>query len=192
MSTDMKFTIEGMDKWGLVYAPPTPTDNRAYLEPDYSKMMWMDGPAPGVQVAPWTRETRLILDAPWPIGHKWTQQLWGSHLHTPAEHTFHGTQYDMEFHWGAGDGVTVAGFIALGVFFDRHAGGDVDNPWLTSILDAWRTRDEEGDARLPADYALLAKQIDVDSFYTYNGSFTSPTCELGLTQVSMTKVLPIS
>ena len=98
----------------------------------------------------------------------------------------------MEFRVAFGGGRGAEGFIYLGIFFDRQAGGNTDNPLLTTILDAWRTRDEENDKRIPADFALLANQIDMDEFYAYTGSNTDPSCNYGATFVHMTKVLPIS
>lgn len=98
----------------------------------------------------------------------------------------------MEFRVGSGDGRNAESYIYLSIFFDRQAGGNMDNPLLTSILDAWKTRDEEDDKRIPADFALLAKQIDMDEFYAYIGSNTDPSCGVGVTFVHMTKVLPIS
>ena len=98
----------------------------------------------------------------------------------------------MEFRAAAGNGRNADSYIYLGIFFDRQAGGNTDNPFLTTLLDAWKTKDEEGEERLPADFALLAKQIDMDKFYAYNGSDTDPECRAGTTFVHMTKVLPIS
>ena len=98
----------------------------------------------------------------------------------------------MEYRVAAGAGRDPLSFIQLGIFFDRQAGGNTDNPFITSLLEAWRTRDEEGDKRLPADTTLLAQQIDMDSFYAYTGSDTDPSCKYGVTFVHMTKVLPIS
>ena len=115
-----------------------------------------------------------------------------THLHTPSEHTFNGKHYDMEFRVANGDGRNADSYIYLDIFFDRQAGGNTDNPFLTTILDAWKTKDEEGDSRKPADFSLLAKQIDMDSFYAYVGSTTDPSCNEGVTFVHMNKILSIS
>ena len=98
----------------------------------------------------------------------------------------------MEYRVAYGDGRNADSYIYLSIFFDRQAGGNTDNPLLTSIIDAWKTRDEENEKRIPADFALLANQIDMDEFYAYNGSNTDPSCNDGATFVHMTKVLPIS
>ena len=81
----------------------------------------------------------------------------------------------------------------LTLFFDREAGGNSDNPFISSYLDANRSRDLEGDAKLPFDYSLLAKQLEgADSFYAYNGSMTQPECGDGFTFVVPDKILSIS
>jgi len=103
MSREMSFKIDGIEKWGLAYAPPTPLDNRASLI-DYSYTMWIDGNTPDSQVAPWASETSMELSAPWPMGTRSTKQVWLSDLHSPSEHTFHDKNYDLEFYFGAGDG----------------------------------------------------------------------------------------
>jgi len=47
--------------------------------------------------------------------------------------------------------------MILSIMFDRLAGGEHDNPFMTSLLDAWKTKDLEGEARKEQDLHLLAK-----------------------------------
>lgn len=58
-----------------------------------------------------------------------------THVHGPSEHTVDGQMYDLEMHFvhkyseDAEDGSIRLGAV-LGVFFDREAGGDVDNDFI--------------------------------------------------------------
>jgi len=187
----MSLTWEGLEHWGFGYAPPTPLDNRAAAEPDYSWEMHLSTGVHDSEILDWTKSTHVTLDAPWPIGKMVTDRLLFNHFHTPSEHTFDGKHYDLEMHMANGDGLSYGNAVAITLYFDRQAGGDMDNPFITTVLDAWKTRDD-GENRKPADYALLAKQIDYDSFYAYVGGLTSPDCVLGLTHAGMSKVLSLS
>ena len=67
-----------------------------------------------------------------------------SHFHSPSEHTVDGKHYDLELHMGLirsdclleppGAECT---FGNLTVFFDVAAGGDTDNDFITSYIDAF-------------------------------------------------------
>jgi len=60
----------------------------------------------------------------------------------------------------------------LGVFFDREAGGDVDNDFIESFI--------QGGFSNPAGKTLDVKQfiesLDTSEFWSYNGSLTTPPC----------------
>lgn len=194
----MKFQVEGMHHWGLAYAPPTPTGERAALETDFSFENYIqDFGAPNTVAADWVKHTSVQLDAPWPIGRVNADSAILSHWHSPSEHTVWDNHFDLELHYVFATDVANPGtYIGLAIMFDRLHGEmeNTENPFITTVLDAWKTRDAEGDARRPMDFSLLAKQVmDIDdSFTTYVGSSTSPGCIPGLTFVIPTKVLSIS
>ena len=195
---NMKVHVEGLHHWGLAYAPPTPTGARAAVEPDFSFENYIqDFGAPNTVAADWAKHTSLHLDAPWPIGSKIADKALLTHWHSPSEHTVWDNHYDLELHFAfAGDLSDPYTVMGLAIMFDRLSGEmeNTENPFITTVLDAWKTRDAEGDARRPMDFSLLAKQVmDMDdSFTTYVGSTTSPECTNGLTLIVPTKVLSIS
>ena len=155
----------------------------------------LDIGAPNTVAADWIKQTSVHLDAPYPIGKKSSDALL-SHWHLPSEHTVWDKHYDLELHFSFGDPYEPDSFIAIAIMFDRLHGEmeNTENPFITTVLDAWKTRDAEGDAKRPMDFSLLAKQVmDMDdSFTTYMGSWTSPECTPGITLVVLTKVLSIS
>ena len=57
------------------------------------------------------------------------------HFHSPSEHTVGGKYFDLEVHlvhqYKGTNGQLGA---VIGIFFDREAGGNFDNPWISSLL----------------------------------------------------------
>ena len=162
MDKKMMYKIEGMEHWGAAYAPPTPTDNRASVGPDYSfETIFLDFPAPNAAPAEWATHTALHLDAPWPIGMRSGSNALAQQWFTPSQHTYYGNHYDVELHFVFGEGLDPSTLLNLVIHFDRHHGemGAMDNPFITSVLDAWKTRDMEGEYKTPMDFGLLAHQL---------------------------------
>ena len=104
------------------------------------------------------------------------------HFHAPSEHTVNGRHADVEAHFvhtnAAGDTAVV------GVFFDV---GRRPNPLLEKILlNAPDVSGEEGEPLGEANPAELLRglkgahagqgRVQVDSFYAYAGSLTTPGC----------------
>ena len=117
----------------------------------------------------------------------------GCHWHTPSEHTYNGKHNDLEFHFAFGDPDT-GEFMVYMIMFDSDNGNAEDNPFITTVLDADKTKDFEGDERIPADYSLLAEQLKYasDSFVAMNGSHTEPPCADNIIKIIPDLVLPIS
>jgi carbonic anhydrase len=109
------------------------------------------------------------------------------HFHAPSEHTVDGKQYDLEVHFvhKYKDSDPAEFGAVVGVFFDRTAGGNEDNAFLTAIWDA-----EAEQAAVPID-AFLAS-IDDATFWSYPGSLTTPPCSEGIKWNVIKQVQPIS
>jgi carbonic anhydrase len=104
------------------------------------------------------------------------------HPHTPSEHTLNGMHYPMEVHFvhqnDAGD------LAVVGVMIEE---GD-ENLAFQSFVDASATRQERAvraenlDAMLPADR----------SYFTYEGSLTTPPCSEGVRWIVLREPVALS
>ena len=116
------------------------------------------------------------------------------HFHAPSEHTVDGKFYDLEVHFvhlgETGDNPT---FSVVGVFFDIDEGGDEENPFIKSVLDALST----GDAANAADrkentVKEFFNTVEFGEFWSYPGSFTTPPCTEGVRWNVVKDVQPIN
>lgn len=199
------YKIEGLENWGLLYAPKSRADPDYDLF-DYSFETFMvDFGTPNSMPVDWATKTMLHLDAPWPIGMKTGNTALVHQFYTPSQHTYHGKHYDVEMHlvfgtladpnatWDRTMADEDDQFFNVVMHFDRHHGGNMDNPFVTTVLDAWRTRDKEGEMRVPMDFSLLAHQLmDAEDFVSYVGSSTVIGCGGGITIAMPSKVMTIS
>ena len=176
-------------------SPPV-GDVRANSEPDYSMTVYViDAPLPDAIYSEWAKLTSIHLDAPFPLGKQHYTEFLATHFHAPAEHTYYGKHMDIEMHIAYGDPTKpIKDAVSLTIMFDRLSGGNIENPFITTVLDARRTRDLEGDARLSADYSLLAKQLmgAEESFHAYKGSLDAGECDPDFSWIIPEMVLPIS
>ena len=92
-----------------------------------------------------------------------TYDLLQFHVHTPSEHTVDGSESPAEIHFvhRAEDSLAV-----VGVFVEEGDANDGLNTWLQSI--------EGGDSSV--EYDVNALLPDQRSYYTYDGSLTTPPC----------------
>lgn len=116
------------------------------------------------------------------------------HFHAPSEHTVDGAFYDLEVHFvHLGDTGANPTFSVVGVFFDIEEGGDEENPFVKSVLDALNT----GDAVDAADRKNNAVKeffntVEFGEYWSYPGSFTTPPCTEGVRWNVVRDVQPIN
>lgn len=111
-----------------------------------------------------------------------TYDLLQFHFHTPSEHTVDGNAYPAEVHFvhAAEDG----SLAVIGVFIEDGAASDALAPFwddLSAIEDA-PVEDIDVDALLPGD----------KTYYTYNGSLTTPPCSEIVTWLVMQSPITMS
>jgi len=104
-----------------------------------------------------------------------TYDLLQFHFHTPSEHTVDGSAYPAEVHFvhAAEDG----SLAVIGVFIEEGAASDALAPFwddLSAIEEA-PVEDIDVDALLPGD----------KTYYTYDGSLTTPPCSEIVTWIVM-------
>jgi len=58
------------------------------------------------------------------------------HFHAPSEHTVDGDLMDLEIHFVHALSSDANQYAVVGFFFDVEKGGDQENPFITSLLDA--------------------------------------------------------
>ena len=79
--------------------------------------------------------------------------------------------------------------MILGIFFDRKAGGNVDNPLLEAA--GFGTESCEGGCG-NEDFITELKKIDDSNYMQYMGSLTMPPCNEGVQWNVLAKAQPIS
>ena len=116
------------------------------------------------------------------------------HFHAPSEHSVDGKLMDAEVHLvhTYKDKDTTYGSV-LGIFFDKEMGGATDNAFLTSFFDAIDTR---GAAVASNKKEVAIKEflsgMNMEEFWSYDGSFTTPPCTEGIKWSVLKQVQPIS
>lgn len=78
----------------------------------------------------------------------------------------------------------------IGVFFDRDAGGNYDNEFIASYLEARNTADDVKPSLIGLRKFLAS--IDFTNYWSYDGSLTTPPCWEGIKWSVIKKVQPIS
>jgi len=114
--------------------------------------------------------------------------LAGFHYHSPSEHTINGRYYDMEAHHvhKADDGKA----LVLAVMMDATA--DTENHYMNKFWNDFPT-----DAETVVDHDHIGNPytefLPLDtSYYTYNGSFTTPPCTVDTVWVMIRTPVRIS
>lgn len=113
------------------------------------------------------------------------------HFHSPSEHTIDGKHCDIEMHIvhsyedGSYGGV-------IGIMFDREA-GDEENAFIKQIEPVFAL----GEQRLKTTASNInvrsfLEGIDMEAFYSYDGSLTTPPCTEGIKWSVLKQVLPLS
>ena len=92
------------------------------------------------------------------------------HFHTPSEHTVNGKRYELELHIVHANKETGELGTVVGIFFDRIAGGNQDNIFLSQIQPATFLTDRIYTGSL--DLSDFLSEIDFEKYYHYDGSLT--------------------
>jgi len=97
------------------------------------------------------------------------------HFHSPSEHTVEGEHKQAELHIVHKNSAGKYG--VLGILFDKEAGTD-ENLFLKSVINAFKTgedKDDQADDQIDLR-KLLTSSLDLQNYWTYDGSFTTPPC----------------
>jgi len=78
----------------------------------------------------------------------------------------------------------------VGIFFDRQAGGNRENPFLTSFFNSVDNIGENGQDKI--DLVQFLQSVDMSQYWNYPGSLTTPPCTEGVLWSVMKNVQPIS
>jgi len=109
------------------------------------------------------------------------------HFHAPSEHSIDGELMDLEVHFVHTLAKKADSYAVVGFFFDVEKGGNKENPFITSLLNAMKTPG----ANVQVSYLFDEMGQDME-FWSYNGSFTTPPCTEGVKWNVVKKVYPIS
>jgi len=104
-----------------------------------------------------------------------------------------GKLYDLEMHivhYYKDTNVSLGAVI--GIFFDREAGGNFNNPFLDSLKFGETVKGEEGIQVENANLASLLGSVDFRKYWNYRGSLTTPPCSEGIKWTVIEQVQPIS
>jgi carbonic anhydrase len=91
------------------------------------------------------------------------------HFHAPSEHTLNGKSYALEMHVVMQDVRQSFSYVVLGVLFSLGE----NNAFLDSVISAQKTE-------TIIDLGQLLENVNVNEFYTYQGSLTTPPCTEGV------------
>ncbi|XP_076065689.1 carbonic anhydrase 2-like [Oratosquilla oratoria] len=125
---------------------------------------------------------------------------WGGESSKGSEHTIDGVRYPMELHLvhynakynSLGEAVEKPdGLAVLGVLYEISS---TDNPALTPLVNTLKNISEAGFfSEVPSTYPLRAfLPSDLETFYRYEGSLTTPTCNEVVTWTVFSKAVPVS
>ena len=91
----------------------------------------------------------------------------------------------------AGTALDAAPFpgAVIGIFFDREAGGNYENAFIKSLLNAVDTRKTKKDE---VNVREFLSGVDMSEYWSYDGSLTTPPCTEGLKWSVIRQVQPIS
>ena len=124
------------------------------------------------------------------------------HFHSPSEHTLNGKQYDVEMHIVHVNKATRQLGTVIAILFDKVKGGS--NPFLETLAVEFATNlekisiiDESLQTSFyrtdePVAVEKLIKSLDLNKFYHYEGSLTTPPCTEGLNWFVMHETQPVS
>jgi len=109
------------------------------------------------------------------------------HFHSPSEHTILGEHMDLEMHLVH---LTPEGDLGavLGIMFDVEEGGDGTNMFL-SQMSGLATQDT---ITGPLSLKGFLQTLNLDEFWSYDGSLTTPPCTEGVRWSVLKTVQPIS
>lgn len=81
----------------------------------------------------------------------------------------------------------------IGVFFDRKWGGDQENFFIEQLLPMFSApANQITVVNKPVFIASFLNSLDIDDFWSYDGSLTTPPCTEGIKWTVLKKAQPIS
>ncbi|XP_057339623.1 carbonic anhydrase 9-like isoform X1 [Microplitis mediator] len=125
---------------------------------------------------------------------------WGLKNYRGSEHVVNGIRYPMEMHIIHKNKLYLDikeaqehknGLVVLGIFFQLQ---DEDNNNLNPILKNFQSL-KWIDSDLKMNLSITLKSLlpsDIDTYYTYRGSLTTPPCSEAVTWIIFTNPIPIS
>lgn len=112
-------------------------------------------------------------------------------MHSPSEHQINGKNLDLEIHFVHTylDGSLGA---VIGVFFDSEMGGDGENLFLNQLESIFSTAPGNTRTNQKINVEGFLDSLDLDNFWSYDGSLTTPPCTEGIKWSVLKQVQPIS
>jgi len=109
------------------------------------------------------------------------------HFHAPSEHTIMGKHMDLEMHIVHLTAAAELGAV-LGIMFDVEEGGNGENTFLASMAGLATKATITG----PLPLKGFLQTLNLDEFWSYDGSLTTPPCTEGVRWSVLKTVQPIS